>query len=102
MRAIIRYIGVAIVIKIIELKSISKFWVEVCTLKERLLSKSSWSFVVRARILPVGVTSNQPRGVFNKTFISYLWIILDVLIMNLPKNIPLRSSKIPTLTDIIE
>jgi len=42
--------------------NMKRFWVANWTLKERLLSKSSWSFVDLASILPVGVTSNQLKG----------------------------------------
>jgi hypothetical protein len=57
-------------------------------MKDKLLSKSSWSLIVRARILPVGVTSNQLKGVFNKTEMSFCWITRDELNINFAKNIP--------------
>lgn len=56
--------------------------------------------MVLANILPVGVTSNQLKGVFNKEFISFLWIIFVVLIMNFAKNSPLKNIRDPTINDI--
>jgi hypothetical protein len=77
------------------------FWIACCIFVERLLSKSSWSFVVRAKILPVGVISNHDNGERNNVYINFYWIIFDVSIMNLLKNIPFIYNKIATINDII-
>lgn len=75
---------------IIEESNTTKFWVENWTLKDKLLSRSSWSLVALETIRPVGVTSNQLSGVFNKVFMNNLWITWEVATINLAKKIPLR------------
>mgnify|MGYP000852430647 FL=1 len=74
----------------------NKFWAAFWTLNERLLSKSSWSLVVLAKILPVGVTSNQLNGDFNKALINCLWTTLEVVKINLAKNTPFKYRSAPT------
>ena len=69
----------------IEENRVSRFWAENCTLKARLLSKSSWSLVARAMILPVGVTSNQLKGVCSKVVMYFFWMTLDEDTMKLAK-----------------
>lgn len=54
-------------IKIIENNKIKNCCRANCTLYDKLLSKSSWSLVVLANILPVGVISNHDKGVFKST-----------------------------------
>lgn len=61
--ATIKYIGVATLINTNDDNKVNKFWVANWTLNAKLLSKSSWSLVALAIILPVGVTSNQLKGV---------------------------------------
>jgi hypothetical protein len=75
---------------IIEESNTTIFWVENWTLKDKLLSRSSWSLVALETIRPVGVTSNQLSGVFNKVFMNNLWITWEVATINLAKKIPLR------------
>jgi len=84
----------------IEENKIRRFCAENWTLKAKLLSKSSWSFVALAIILPVGVTSNQLKGVFKSAWINCLWMIREVATINCAKNLPLRYIRIPTMIDI--
>lgn len=65
-----------------------------------MLSRSSWSLIVLAKILPVGVTSNQLKGVFKSVSIKLRWIILEVRIINLAKKRPLKNIKRQTENDI--
>ena len=94
--------GVAILIKMMEDKRTNIFWAAYWTLKAKLLSRSSWSLVVLANILPVGVTSNQLKGEWRRALIRDLWITLDVLMMNLAKKIPFKYMRAPTTIEITE
>lgn len=85
-----KYSGVATPMTKIEQKVTMRLWTVNCTLKARLLSRSSWSFVVLEMILPVGVTSNHDNGVCNSTSISFLWIACDEFVINFAKITPLR------------
>ena len=84
----------------IEVMRIQIFWVELWKLNDKLLSKSSWSFIVLARILPVGVTSNQLKGVFKRTDMSFFWITREESSINLAKNMPLTYKRLPTTIEI--
>lgn len=65
-----------------------------------MLSRSSWSFIVLAKILPVGVTSNQLNGDLRSVYINFLWIIFDVLMINFAKKRPLKNINNPTNNEI--
>ena len=89
-------------IKTIDATNTNRFWIVFWTLNDKLLSRSSWSLVVRAKIRPVGVTSNQLNGDFRSTFISYFWTTFDVLIINLAKKTPFKYNRQQTIAEIME